>query len=140
MLASVPQSRSGAVVKIVPSWSLAGRGGCRLGESSWFSCISRSTVAANHQSEAITQPRPDFAMPLTVEWRGRQVGLDGSQQTVFRHRRHRATAYRVYHRDAMDGMVERRARKTPDAADTLHAVVLGGGRRDRRAHLRDLAR
>ena len=74
-------------------------------------------VAANHQPEAITQPRRDFAMPLTVEWRGRQVGLDGGQQTV---RRHRATAYRgVYHRDAMDGMVERRARKTPDAADAL---------------------
>ena len=53
MLASVPQSRSGAVVKIVPSWSLAGRGGCRLGESSWFSCISRST-----RLRPTTSPRP----------------------------------------------------------------------------------
>jgi hypothetical protein len=28
-LASVPQSRSGAVVRMVPAWSLAGRGRCR---------------------------------------------------------------------------------------------------------------
>ena len=43
MLASVPQSTSGASVRMVPSWSLAGRGGRRYGESSWFSRISRST-------------------------------------------------------------------------------------------------
>jgi len=43
MLASVPHSTSGASVRMVPSWSLAGRGGRRYGESSWLSRISRST-------------------------------------------------------------------------------------------------
>ena len=59
-LASVPQCRSGAVVEIVPSWPLTGRGGCRLGEGGWFSCISRSTPVAvqpparGHSSRAQT--------------------------------------------------------------------------------------
>ena len=104
---------------------------------------SRASAAARGcgrppvRGHAAAEPRPcDVPRRGTASPQCR-LGWAG-QQTV---RRHRATACTgVYHRDAMDGMVERRARKTPDAADALHAVVLGGGRRDRRAHLRDLAR
>ena len=52
------------------------------------------SVAADHQPKAIAQPRPDLAMSLASERRGREVGLDRRQQTGLRHRRRRTAACR----------------------------------------------
>src|SRR5512147_1360687 len=141
---SAPHMTFGALVVIDPSWSFAGRGGRRCGESRLFSPMIRSTrLRPTPDAVDHPQPRPDLAVPLAGPRRARQVVANGGEQVFVAVPRFRtASAGRVLLWPSLlaSAVVERGSRDAPDRADPLHAIRLAGRRRGRGGHQRDLLR
>src|SRR5215213_28553 len=66
---SVPHNWLGVSTTMWPSCGLLGRAsGCRLGDSNWFSRMTRSTRSFQTRTPLfMPQPRPDFPVTLPVK-------------------------------------------------------------------------
>ena len=134
----------GASVVIEPSWSFAGRGGRRCGESRLFSPMIRSTRLRPTRMPSITRSRAQTLRcpsPAHGE-RARSWRMAASRILVAVPRFRTASAGRALLWPSLlaSAVVERGSRNAPDRADPLHAIRLAGRRRGRGGHQRDLLR